>query len=409
MKKTTLFLIILLAALVIVFGLRKQTTHEPSEPVPTQEPVFTEHSITLSDRTTFTLTAPDTYTITPAAQGLKRIRFMAWSPDERLFVTDMYDLSDNTKGKIYILEKFNTASSTFASTTAYLSNLRNPNSLAFYRDNEGQDWIYIALTDKLIRYKYTAGDMKPQGIAEVIATFPAYGLSYKYGGWHLTRTITVHNDKLYISVGSSCNACEEKEPERASIIQMDPDGSNIVFFARGLRNAVGMEWVNEELFATNMGSDHLGDDKPNDMLYRIQPGTHYGWPYCYDHLGQVHEDTTIAWKNKNISCPIIPAADAEFPAHSAPLGLRYFTPSFSDQFLRDSFLVSLHGSSNIKLAQGYSIVKVTRDKGVVTDFIWGFLKNGVRYGRPVDILQRDNVSFFFTDDYKGVLYYVSTK
>jgi glucose/arabinose dehydrogenase len=66
-----------------------------------------------------------------------------------------------------------------------------------------------------------------------LARFPAYGLSYKYGGWHLTRTVAIHDDKVYVSVGSSCNSCEEKEPERASIIQMDPDGSNARFFAKG--------------------------------------------------------------------------------------------------------------------------------------------------------------------------------
>ncbi len=81
--------------------------------------------------------------------------------------------------------------------------------------------------------------------------------------------------------GSSCNACEEKEEVRATILEMDPDGKNQRYFARGLRNAVGLQWVNDRLYATNMGSDHLGDNRPADTFYSIEAGTNYGWPYCF--------------------------------------------------------------------------------------------------------------------------------
>src|SRR6185295_17337028 len=102
------------------------------------------------------------------------------------------------------------------------------------------------------------------------------------GGWHLTRTILIGgNGKLYVSVGSSCNACEEKEEVRASILEMDSDGQNQRPFAHGLRNAVGLRWANSSLFATNMGSDHLGTEKPADTMYRIKEDGNYGWPYCY--------------------------------------------------------------------------------------------------------------------------------
>lgn len=57
----------------------------------------------------------------------------------------------------------------------------------------------------------------------MIATFPDYGLNYKYGGWHLTRTIAIGAGKLYVSVGSSCNACEEEEPIRATVLEMYAD------------------------------------------------------------------------------------------------------------------------------------------------------------------------------------------
>jgi glucose/arabinose dehydrogenase len=105
-----------------------------------------------------------------------------------------------------------------------------------------------------------------------------------------------------------------------------------------------------------MGVDHLGKDKPNDMFYNVFPGTNYGWPYCYEYDGKVYDDTTIQWKHKNLTCEIVPPADAEFPAHSAPLGLEYIE-EFRDLNINNSFLVALHGSSDVALGTGYKIVR----------------------------------------------------
>jgi glucose/arabinose dehydrogenase len=208
------------------------------------------HRIALANGKTFSLNLPEGFAIAVAAQGLKRVRFMAKSPDGRIFVTDMYNLADNTKGVVYILDEFNPASQSFQKVTPYLAGLRNPNSIAFYRDQKGVDWFYLALTDHLLRYKYVSGENTPSAKPEVLATFPDYGLSYKYGGWHLTRTIAIgDNGKIYVSVGSSCNACEEKEEVRATILEMDPDGKNQKYFARGLRNAVGLRWIKGHLYA----------------------------------------------------------------------------------------------------------------------------------------------------------------
>src|SRR5262245_29210103 len=243
---------------------------------------LTPHRISLANGKSFELNLPPDFEIKVAAEGLKRVRFMAKSQDNRIFVTDMYNLTDNKRGVVYILDDFDSSTKRFNKVTQFMTGLRNPNSVAFYTDSSGTDWFYLALTDRLVRYRYVSGSTKPTGEPEVLATFPDYGLAYKYGGWHLTRTIAVGpNNKIYISVGSSCNACEEKEDVRASVIEMDPDGKNQRHFARGLRNAVGLRWVDGKLFATNMGADHLGDSKPADTMYEVKEGTNYGWPYCY--------------------------------------------------------------------------------------------------------------------------------
>lgn len=218
------------------------------------------HKITLADNRAFNLNLPADYEIIPAAQNLKRVRFFAKAPDGRIFVTDLHDLTDNRKGAIYILDEFDLETGKFTKVIPYLTNLRNPNSVQFYKDASGQDWLYLATTDKLTRRKFKAGETAPtDDKPQTLATFPDYGLAYKYGGWHLTRTIAIapDNSKIYVSVGSSCNACQEKEKVRASVLEMNPDGSEQKTFAQGLRNAVGLRFVGNLLFATDQGVSTL--------------------------------------------------------------------------------------------------------------------------------------------------------
>ncbi len=369
---------------------------------------LTPHPIVLSKTKRFNLSLPTGFEITIAAQGLKRARFMSKSPDGRVFVTDMFNRTDNKKGSVYILDGFDVASGKFTKVTPYLTNLRNPNSIAFYKDRNGDHWFYLALTDRLLRYRYVAGEAAPAGSPEVLATFPDYGLNYKYGGWHLTRTIALENEKLYVSVGSSCNACEEQEPIRASVLEMDVDGKNQRVLASGLRNAVGLKWVKGQLFVTNMGADHLGDFKPDDTIYVVEENKNYGWPYCFQYRNRFYADDQFAKSEKKIDCNKMPVAYIGFSAHSSPLGFEYFDSSSGGPALKNFFLVALHGSSKRSLHRGYSLMRVKKG-APVQDFITGFLQNGQVYGRPADVLAMGSNAFLFTDDYSGVIYYVFQK
>jgi glucose/arabinose dehydrogenase len=360
--------------------------------------------VTLKSGRSFTLNVADAFEITPAAEGFKRVRFFAKSPDGRIFVTDMYNLTDNKRGVVYILDGWSERAARFEKVTPYLTNLRNPNSVQFHRDSTGQDWLYLAETDKLTRRKFTLGETKPtDNDPQTLATFPDYGLSYKYGGWHLTRTIAFgSNGKLYISIGSSCNSCIEKEKVRASIIEMDPDGSDQRVFARGLRNAVGVKWIGNVLFATNQGSDHLGLQKPDETFYALKDGTDYGWPYCHSSGGRIFADPKI---RRSEACRNVAAPYAYFPARSSALGFDYFDEPESPDTVKNAFLVALHGSTNKAIGHGYKIV-VMRKGERPRDFITGFLQNGKVVGRPCDILKLDANSFLFTDDHSGVIYLV---
>ena len=378
---------------------------------------LTAHAVRLKGKNPFSLMLPADFTIVPAAEGLKRVRFMARSPDGRIFVTTMHDLSDNSEGAVYILDGFDEEHGRFARVIPYLTNLRNPNSIAFHQDAQGRDWFYLALTDRLVRYKFTRGEERPDSQPEVLATYPAYGLSYKYGGWHLTRTIAFgqgSSNLLYVTVGSSCNACDEKGEIRATLSVMDENGKNQRIIARGLRNAVGMRFVGGALFLTNMGADHLGDDAPDDPMFSVSPralqegGLDYGWPRCYYSGGKAKVDPRFPSGASRTDCSGASDAFAFFGAHSSPLGLEYFGVDSTAPALKAQFLVALHGASNRKLDRGYRVVRVD-NHGQVQDFITGFIDHRVVRGRPCDIFKLSEESFLLSDDNAGVIYYVRAK
>jgi glucose/arabinose dehydrogenase len=361
--------------------------------------------VQLATGDSFQLQIPAGYQLSIAAQGLKRLRFLSKSPDGRLFATNMYNRDDNHRGSILIFENWRDSDKTFDTIITYLHGLHNPNQAAFYKN-----YIYIAETDKLTRFAYHAGDQKPTDSGEIIMRFPAYGLSYKYGGWHLTRSIAFHNDKLYVSVGSSCNACLEKETIRASVLEMNPDGSDMTTFARGLRNTVGLKWIGNTLFGTGMGRDGIGPDKPEDVFQKIDKDGFYGWPFYYQFQQKVYADDQF---KDSITLSLIetpPLALMGFKAHSAPLGFEHFK-NFDDSLFNNCVLVCLHGSTSVWRQRGNAIVKLENNNQyspVISGFLTGKTEAD-RHGRPCDIMMQDNHSFFFTDDLNGVLYFIWKK
>jgi glucose/arabinose dehydrogenase len=366
---------------------------------------FKKHFVQLKNRISFNLSIPESYNIAVAVEGLERPRFFAKSPDGRLFVTDMHDRSDNKLGKILILENWNNKDQKFEKITTYLDGLHNPNQVAFYSVNDVY-YLYVAETGKLSYYIYTPGDIRPSSTATVIASFPDYGLDYKYGGWHLTRSIAFHNKKIYVSVGSSCDACMETEEIRATIVEMDPDGKNQCIYARGVRNAVGIKWINDKLWVTHMGRDNRGPDKPEELFHTVDKGGFYGWPYYFQYKKKIYADTAFKNSPRQSFVKTPPIAAYSFKAHSAPLGFEYFS-NFDDTLLNNSFLVALHGSTSVWRQRGNAIVQILPNgtyREIITGFLQGKTENK-RFGRPCDVLQWDKNSFFFTDDKNGVIYY----
>ncbi len=140
-----------------------------------------EEHISLKRGLSFKLQIPAGYHISVAIEGLKRPRFFSKSPDGKLFITDMYDRSDNKRGRVLLLDGWNDKTKSFSTAITFLDKLHNPNQILFYSAN-GKHYLYVAETDKLSRFEYTPGDTIPSSSAKVITTFPDYGLNYKYGG-----------------------------------------------------------------------------------------------------------------------------------------------------------------------------------------------------------------------------------
>ena len=281
--------------------------------------------------------------------------------------------------------------------TPVISGLRNlPHGLAFH-----SGYLYVAMEDSVSRYPYL-GDGNLGDHEVIVGNLPVAG--------HPSRTVGFgQSDKMYVSVGSSCNVCEEVDQHRAVVMEYDVDGSGERVFAKGIRNAVGFVFHPKtgEIWATENGRDALSDDLPPDEINVIRAGRHYGWPYCY---GKQVPDPEF---NDPARCRTTEESHYDLQAHSAPLGLRFIdSPQFPSAWQGD-LLVAYHGSWNRREPTGYKVVKMEIDEGKIVseeDFIYGWLlDSGESVGRPVDLIfGPEDGALYISDDKFGVIYRVTT-
>lgn len=304
-----------------------------------------------------------------------------------LFVTLTKD------GKVVALPDGN-GDKTADRVVVFAEGLKNPHGIAFHKD-----WVYVAEENEVIRFKDSNFDLAPDEEAEkLVYNIPT--------GGHFTRTILIHNNSLYLSIGSSCNVCYEQTAARAAVLECDLEGNNCSLFASGLRNAVGMAVNKEtqEIFVTDNGRDLLGNNIPPEEVNILKAGRNYGWPVCYGN--KIHDADFD--KNAYVRDP---CADTEPPAvemqaHSAPLGLTFY---YADQFpeeYRGNLFVAFHGSWNREEPTGYKVVRIVFDgkKYDVKDFATGWLSDGKILGRPVDVIVAGDGSLFVSDDNSGRIY-----
>ena len=275
-----------------------------------------------------------------------------------------------------------------------IDGLNKPHGIAF-QDN----YIYIANENSVIKAKINDDFKANASTKEYITYLPK--------GGHWTRTIRIKDGSLYVSVGSSCNACIEEDIRRASIVKCDLKFRKCAPFARGIRNAVGFVFhpTTGDLYATENSRDNLGEDLPPDEINIIKEDKHYGWPICYGK--NIHDDDFD--KNTYIRNPCMEPFEIgsyiDIPAHSAPLGLAFnFGSNFPEEYKEDLF-VAYHGSWNRKIPTGYKVVRIDIDTKQIHDFAIGWLTgNNNVLGRPVDIIFDKDGVMYVSDDNAGVVY-----
>jgi glucose/arabinose dehydrogenase len=264
-------------------------------------------------------------------------------------------------------------------------------------------WLYVAEGGAVGRLRFDPATRRTRGSYErVVSGLPS-------GGNHWSRTLRFGPDGwMYVSIGSSCNVCEEDDPRRATIVRYRPDGSAEEIVATGLRNAVGFDWrpATGELFATDNGRDLLGDDFPPCELNRIVQGGFYGWPYANG--DNVADPDFGADHPERIRGAIPP--EHGFRAHNAPLGIAFVRGDLAPPAYRDAALVALHGSWNRTEKDGYKVVSLHWEPDgriVERDFLVGFEQEGDVIGRPVDVAEGPDGAFYVSDDYAGAIYRVA--
>jgi cytochrome c553 len=212
---------------------------------------------------------------------------------------------------------------------------------------------------------------------------------------------------MYVTVGSTCNVCQEKDARRASMLRYRPDGSGEQIYARGLRNSVGFDWRpgTGELFATDNGRDLLGDDFPPCELNRIVEGGFYGWPYANG--DRVRDPDLGAGHDAEIAATIPPVHG--FRAHNAPLGITFLRHPSHGSRTGDA-LVALHGSWNRTRKDGYAVVSLHwNPDGTIREenFLTGFEQDEDVIGRPVDVIEDADGVIYVSDDHAGVIWRIA--
>lgn len=336
------------------------------------------------------LKVPQGFSVGRYAEGLPKIRFIEFSKTGDLLAVLSRD------GQLVLLARDEDGDGRHNGKRVLLDELASPNDLEFY-----QDWLYVAESNAIgrIKFDHQAG--------ETIGEYQRIIMDLPDSGNHRSKSIRIHDNKLYISVGSSCNVCIEEDERRGTIMEYDIDGSGGRIFAKGLRNSVGLDvapWDNN-LYATDNGRDMLGDDYPVCELNKIEEGEFYGWPYI-NAFGDLDPEFGEGQESRLTSAR---SPEFGFAPHNAPLGMRFIRKTQMPAQFQRTALVALHGSWNRSKADGYRVKSVHWDEdGKVSskDFLWGFELDDDVIGRPVDVAEGPDGCVYVSDDYAGSVYRV---
>lgn len=361
------------------------------------------------------------------AENLQGPRVMRVAPNGDIFVTE------TPSGRVKVLRP-TADGSRAASVEVFAQGLNQPHGLQFYPAGPNPQWLYVAETNRVVRYAYKVGDQKATAVPEVVVP----QLTPVSGG-HFSRDLVFSPDgkRMYVSAGSFTNVAEgmskktpeqikaweaehglgaawDKEENRAAVLEFDVGSPKSRIFATGLRNCVGLtvQPATGDLWCTVNERDMLGDDLVPDYTTRVKKGAFFGWPWYY--IGN-HEDPRLKGDRPDLAGKVT-VPDVLFTAHSAAVDLTFYTATsgksaFPKEYVGDAFAV-LHGSWNRGFRTGHKVVRVRMKNNVPVgeyeDFMTGFIvDNGNSWARPAGVVVAQDGSLLVSEDGNNTIYRVS--
>ena len=273
------------------------------------------------------------------------------------------------------------------------------------------DTVYLMTVNDV--YRTSRAEDGTLGELELVADrFPE-------GGQHPNRMVQLGPDgKLYVSVGSTCNACAETNEENATITVMNTDGSDRRVFASGLRNTIGYGFEPESgaLYGFDHGIDWLGDNEQHEEFNRIEDGKRYGWPYVYALSRFNPQDTPPDSSFSDYAEGSQEPIGLHTP-HAAPMQMTFYTgDAFPDEFRGDAF-IAMRGSWNRQPPSGYEVLRVDFEDGkpvAMEPFVTGFLMESDEsptgwghMGRLAGMAEGPEGSLYLSDDTGGIIYRIT--
>jgi glucose/arabinose dehydrogenase len=351
--------------------------------------------IVVSPPANFLPRVPSGFRVSVFATGFRGPRWLAVASNDDVFV------ADSAAGQVVVLHA--TKEGNAASRDIFADHLNLPFGIAFH-----DDYVYVANTDEVVRFRYDPHTSKRLGEAEHILDLPGRGYNA-----HWTRSLAFSPDsqKLFVQVGSTKNISIESDPRRAAILVADSDGKNMRVYAGGLRNAVGIGFNPEsgDLWAAVNERDDLSDDVPSDYFTHIVDGGFYGYPYSY--IG-THVDNRVSPRPDLVAKAIIP--DVLLGAHVAPLQFAFYEGrQFPSTYWHGAFIAE-HGSWNRRIKSGYQVVFIPfrngRPAGEPKPFFSGFVPDPAGkdvYGRMVGVAVAHDGSVLISGDGGKLIWRVS--
>jgi glucose/arabinose dehydrogenase len=354
------------------------------------------------------------------AEGLSGPRQLRAAPNGDIFVAETH------AGRIRVLRAAE-GSATASVNEIYASGLNKPFGIAFFPSGDNPQWVYVANTNSVVRFRYHSGDVRAAEKPElVVAGLPS--------GGHSTRDITFidGNKRMLISVGSAGNDAEGmhnapggwqawsaqhalgasagSETDRAAVLTFDPEGKRLGIFATGIRNCVGLAIHPKagDVYCSTNERDGFGENLVPDYVTRVREGAFYGWPWYY--VGS-NEDPHHAGERPDLKGKVT-VPDVLIQAHSASMGIAFYEGSkFPAEYVGDGFAAE-HGSWNRSKRTGYKVIRIRMKDGVpigeYQDFVTGFVLNDSDvWGRPVGVAVARDGALFVSEDGNGTVWRIT--